>query len=328
MTTGEFITYGVVALVGVALSAFFSGSEIGLYTINRVRLIVRANRGEPAALRLQRIMDHPNRMLSTILIGNNIANYLGSFGIAAILDSLGYAPVAAIAFNAAVLIPLLFIFGEVLPKDLFRTHTDQWSYACSWLLRSFDQLFTYTGLNPIVQGFGDVLGRLLGSDPRDRLSGRQRMSQLIKEGVSAGVLSESQTTLADRAIAMREHTVETEMVPWSRVGRLRLDADADERERIVRQRHHTRMPVVGRDGRVVGVIRLLDVLLEPDKPTQQLMVETIEFTPGTPVRDAIRAMREGGAPIAIVVAERTRRPLGVVTLKDLVEPLVGELAAW
>ena len=328
MTAGELTGYSLLALAGVMLSAYFSGSEIGLYTINRVRLTVRANRGEHSALRLTRIMDNPNRMLSTILIGNNIANYLGSFGIAAILDSFGYTPIAAIAFNAAVLIPLLFVFGEVLPKDLFRSHTDSWSYACSGLLVAFDRLFTYTGLNFIVQSFGNVLGRWLGSDVQGRLTGRQRMSQLIKEGVSAGVLSESQTTLADRAIALREHTVQTEMVPWSRVARLRVDAGQDERERLIQQRNFTRLPVVDANQRVLGVMRMIDGLLEPNTPTRDLLNPVVEFKPGTPVRDAIRLMRESGAPMAVVVAERTKRPLGIVTLKDLVEPLVGELGAW
>lgn len=330
----ELLLWASVALVGLGLSALFSGLETGLYTINRVRLTVRASRHDRRAERLRRFIQNPTRMLGTLLIGNNIANYLGSFGVAAMLDVYGVSPVSAIAINACILIPLLFIFGETLPKDLFRTHTDRWSYPFAGFLTWCERLLLWTGVLPAVQGVGALAGRAFRTergDAPDELPGgaaRQRISQLIKEGAGAGVLSESQTSLADRALALREVRVGSEMVPWKHVSTLRDGANAAERIAMLRRQPHTRVPVVNAQGRVVGVVSVIDALLEADKPLTEMMVTPTSLSPSMPVREALRAMRGSACPLAIVTHPRTGAPIGIVTLKDLVEPLTGELAAW
>ncbi|MHC4947081.1 MAG: CNNM domain-containing protein, partial [Planctomycetota bacterium] len=324
----DVILYGLVALAGVLLSALFSGMETGLYTINRVRLAVRAGAGEPRALRLRGLLGDPNRVLSTILIGNNIANYAGSYGIAALLDRAGFSPVEAVAVNAAVLVPLLFVFGETLPKDLFRTHTDRWSYACSGLLRWLTRLLTWTGFVPLVVGFGRVAARVLGAPEAAATTARQRVSQLIREGMGAGLISETQTTLAERSLALRRRPVSAEMVPWGQVATLPADAGRPAREAVMRAHPFTRLPIVGRDGRPVGVVSVLDLVLDPDRPTRDLARGLTTFAPATTVREAMRTLQRERRKMAVIADPRTGRPLGIVTLKDLVEPLTGELRAW
>jgi putative hemolysin len=183
--TPELTGYILIMLAGLVMSALYSGLETGLYTINRVRLMVRASHHEKSAVRLRNLINNPNHMLATLLLGNNIANYAGSFGIAAILDYHDVGPGIAIFINAGILIPLLFVFGETLPKDLFRTHTDRWSYAFSGLLVLTSRLLTVVGLVPIVRLFGTLIRRLVGADATAAVTARQRMSQLIKEGVSS-----------------------------------------------------------------------------------------------------------------------------------------------
>ncbi len=324
----EMLLFAAIAIAGLVFSALYSGLETGLYTINRVRLAVQASRGDVKAMRLRSLIDQPNRMLSTLLVGNNMANYAGSFGIAAILDAAGVSPVQAVAINAGILIPILFVFGETLPKDFFRTYTDRWSYAFSGFLIWTARLLTWTGLLPIVQAFGDILGRMLGSDITSAATARQRISHLIAEGVGAGVLSESQTTLADRALAMRELKVETEMVPWKRVVAVPIDATDAQRRGLFRQHAFTRAPVVDRTGRVVGMIRLIDALLNPTSTVQDLLQPVVRLRSTTPVREALQHMQHERAAMAIVERPSDNRPIGLVTFKDLVEPLTGELAAW
>lgn len=315
-------------VVGLGLSAMFSGMEIGLYTLNRVRVTVLAGRGDARARRLRGLLQRSNRTLSTILIGNNIANYLGSFGLAAILDHFALSPVQAIALNAGVLIPLLFVFGETLPKDLFRTHTDHWSYHTSGFLLACNRLFTFTGLAPLVEVFGHLVGRLFGAASDVRTTARQRISQLIKEGVGAGVLTETQTTIADRALALRDQAVRTVMVPWSRVAHLSADADTKLREEIIRRRHHTRLPVIAAGGKVVGVVSIIDALLHPEQSTRDLAEPVTEFRPDSKVHEALRTLRLKRQTMAVITEPRTGNPVGLVTLKDLVEPLTGELPEW
>ncbi len=320
--------YLAMILAGLGLSAIYSGMEIGLYTLNRVRLTVLAGRGEPRAVRLRRLQLNSNRTLSTLLVGNNIANYLSTFGLAALLDRTNLSPALAVAINAGVLIPLLFIFGETLPKDLFRTHADHWSYRTSGFLLLSHRFFMVTGLTPLVLGFGRLASRLFGIRGEIRTSARQRISRLITEGVRAGVLSETQVTLADRALALRDRTVGMEMVPYSRVAFISADTETALRNEMVRRRNFTRLPVVAAGGTVIGVMSSLDVLLDPQRSTHDLTEPITEFAPDVKVHEALHTLRRRRQTMAIVTDPRTKRPLGLVTLKDLVEPLTGELAAW
>lgn len=346
---GELLAWLIVAMIGIGLSALFSGMEIGLYTLNRVRLTVRASHGDIRAQRLRAMLSRPNRMLSTILIGNNAANYAGSFGIAAILDLYGVATISAILINVAIVVSVLFVFGETLPKDLFRTYTDHWSYAMSGFVTWCERVVTWSGLGPIVERAGALTARLVGTpaDEAGTIPGvaRQRISHLIKEGIAVGLLSESQTTLADRALAMRERSVSSEMVPWPSVVALDVDAPPQQRTALIRRHPFSRFPVVERTTgprtgprtdprngaerfRVVGLISMLDVLLEPDKPTRELLRPTIEVKPQTPLHAALSRMREQGCAMSIVTRKHDKRPLGIVTVKNLIEPLTGELSAW
>ncbi len=328
MTTIEILGFGMLALVGLGLTALFAGLETGLYTLNPVRLTVRAAHGDPSAIRLRQELASQNRMLSTLLILTNAGSYLCSYALAALLHGAGLKDWAVIGWEAVILTPLLFVFAETLPKDLFRTHTDRWSYALSPVPVASRWLLMVTGLLPVVHGVGDLASRLLGGSREGAASARQRVSQLIKEGVEVGVLSQSQTALADRALAMRDHTVGAEMVPWEEVGTIPLDAPPAVRRTLIERDNFTRLPVVDAEGRVVGVLARLDALLEPEESTRALMRPSTMLVPSTRVWDALRIMRRERRPLAIVADRPDDPPLGLVTLKDLVEPLTGELAAW
>ena len=315
-------------LVGFAGSTLYSGLETGFYTLNPVRLTLRVSRGERAAVHLRRELRKLSRTLSVLLIGNNAANYLGTFGLAALMHGLGLTDWAVIVLQALLVAPALFVFGETLPKELFRRHTDHWTYWLFPVILVSRWAFAITLLLPTVQLFAALMSRLAGAHDARAATARQRVSQMIKEGVGAGVLSESQTTLADRALTMRERIVAGVMVPWRDVVSLPAEADRDRRESLMRGQNFTRLPVVDQRGRAIGIISWMDVMLQPDAPTSRLLHEPVTFAPRTQVPEALSTMRRERQAMAIVLAPQTGRPVGLVTLKDLVEPLTGELAAW
>ena len=317
-----------IIVVGLVLSALYSGLETGLYTINRIRLDVRAAANSPSAIRLKAIIDKPTRMLAVLLVCNNLANYLASYGTARLLDQTTLGPWLSIVVNAVCLIPILFIFGEVLPKDLFRVHTDSWTYGCSPAIRWADCLFRWTGVVPGVACIGSVAQRVLGTEADIEPSPRRRFGLLFKEGLGTGAISDEQTTLADRVLAMRSLSVASEMVPWSQVSCVSLDASPSQRNAVLKNSTHTRFPVVDHTGAVRGVLPAISALLQGDSHTDELM-QSVHYLPATmPVSQAIREVRESGMAMAIVRASNQTQPIGIVTLKDLVEPLVGELAVW
>lgn len=328
MSTGEIIWYIALTLIGVSLSSLFSGMETGIYTLNRVRLTVRGGRGEPAAMRLQRFIRQPFRLLSTILVGNNIANFLGSFGIAAILTGFGLSQWETVVINALILMPILFVFGETLPKDLFRTNADVWTYRISPFLAVCWALFTWTLIAPLVEQVGKFAARLVGGEVEAPTTARARVSQLLREGEGAGLLNEMQTTLADRALNFGTRTVAGEMIPWKNVITLPVEASGADRMARLQRVNHTRLPVVERDGTVVGVVSLLDIVLNAERPTRDLVEDPVLLNGDLHVPRALQMLRAKRQAMGIVVDARTQKPIGIVTLKDLVEPLTGELAAW
>jgi CBS domain containing-hemolysin-like protein len=326
MTLVELGWLGLV-LFALALSALFSGLEIGVYTLNRVGLAVRVGRGDKRAILLDRELARPDRVLPTLLVGNNIANYLGGLGIAEILDGRAFGPLAAVALNAGLLLPATFLLGETLPKDLFRAFTDRWTYHFGRYLQVWRIALTIVPFVPILGWLGRVATALLGGDRREALvEPRQRITQLVQEGAHAGVLSEGQTTLAERALTLRGRTVGGEMTPWAKVSVVPLGAAPALRSEILRRSGASRLPVVDGQGRVVGVLTALDAILQPSAPTETLMAPPVFFRPGQSALETLRVMRTGRTRLGIVAEAPRGRPIGVIAIKDLVEPLTGQLA--
>jgi putative hemolysin len=262
-----------------------------------------------------------------LLVCNNIANYIATYGVARILEETTLGPWMAIVVNAVVLIPMLFIFGEVLPKDLFRTNTDTWTYRWSATLAYSDKLLWWTGVVPVVSYVGKLANFILGSENTLKPSPRRRFGLLFKEGLEGGVLSDEQITLADRVLGMKTLTVRSEMVPWTRVQCLGANISTVRRSSAISNTAHTRMPIVNSSGNVVGILPILSALLAPESKTLDIAREPLFILPDTPVREALQQLRKSGVSMAIV-SSKNNKPIGIVTLKDLVEPIVGELAAW
>lgn len=318
------------ALVGLLGSAVCSGAEMGCYTLNRVRLHLRAHRHPPdhAARLLKAEIDRPARLVSTVLIGNNVFNYCGAVATATLLERAGMSDPVVLTVEILVLTPVLLIFGDALPKELFRLEADRLTYAFARPLALMRRFFTLLGVLPLVQACARWAERLAGlkSEGEHLGDARQRMAMLLKEGGASGVLSESQATLLDRALSMRETTVEDEMVPWDRVARLLVDWDPARIMQAVRGQARSRLPVIDHTGRVIGVLRLVDLYVRPGVPLTDLLTEPARLQPELPVLEALRPVTLAQGRLGIV--ERHGRPVGLVTAKDLVEPLTGELPDW
>lgn len=316
------ISLVVTVVVGILLSALCSGIETGIYSINRVRLALGVGRGERRALMLREEMDHPNRLLAALLIANTIANDLVAIGTSRLLDGIGLGPIGAVAINTLILVPMLFVLGEVIPKDLFRRIADRATIAMAPSIRAGRLILTWCGLVPLVQAVSNAALRRLGAQSEQPLSSRQRLARLFEEGAGAGVLTEAQVTLAERVMGVTGRTVAERLVPWRRVQVVRDGMDAGARLQLLRSRGFSRYPVVDAEGRVVGVASALDLLLHPARSVRQLAVAACWVRPETSLLDALEAMRRARAKLAIV-GEPAATPVGVVSLTDLVEPLVG-----
>ncbi len=329
MTAQETLFWAALAAVGVVGSALCSGLEMGLYSLSRVRLDLRASASPPdrSARLLHHELERPDRMLTTLLLGNNAFNYIGILGVTALLEGAGYSEAAVIAFSVLVVTPGLLVVAESTPKEVFRVAADRFTPVFAIPLAAARWLFTISLVLPALIAIARWSARLLGA-PTGETAGdaRQRVAVLLLEGAGHGVLSESQSSLLDRALALRNARVGDEMVAWAGVRTVGADWPRGRVVAVLSQVRHTRLPVVDGRGRVVGVLRQMDVFLRPRASVREVMTPVFRLDPGRSVQDALGAMRREGAALAIV--ERGGRPLGIVTVKDLVEPLIGDIREW
>lgn len=316
----------VIALgsIGVML---VSGIELGCYSLNRVRLALRAgSAGDRAARLIKSELEKPDRLLATLMIGNVAFSALITNATHALMK--GESELRIVLVNLLVVAPLAFVFCEAIPKELFRVDADRLTYPFALPLAAFRSLLTYTGVMPIVMGSARLVERLAGFGAQgEHLSdARQRMALLLKEGGSGGVLSESQSSLIDRALTFRSTLIGDEMIPWMQVRTLSIDWDRAKIIRFAAAQPSSRLPVVDAKGRVLGVLRQIDLHTFPDAPIENLLRRPAMLSPSMGVLEALRRIRAADAPLGIV--ERDARPIGLVTAKDLVEPLTGELPDW
>lgn len=317
----------LVATVGVVGSAIFSGLETGLYVVDRVRLAVRSGRGVRNASALEAEIERPERLLSALLIANNAANFAGSLGVAAVLSMFVVSDWWVVILNTLVVVPLLFIFGETIPKDLFRTRADQWMLAFTPILVWIRRVLTFFGLVPLLGIVAKLVQSLIRSPQGIDPTARARVSRLFRESAESGALTEEQLDLADRVMSLRRLTVAGEMTPWRQVVTATEPEIERDASRLARRTRRSRLPVLGDDGRVVGIASVQELLLGNRPADEVLDRAVIRFSPETPAMTALELLRVDRRPIGIVEGT-DGRPLGVITLKDLVEPLLGDLRAW
>ncbi|MCB9891237.1 MAG: DUF21 domain-containing protein [Planctomycetes bacterium] len=305
----------------IVASAFFSGAETGFYVVDRFRLEVLAAQRRRRALRVARLLEDQDVLLVTCLVGTNLANQLVTIFFQEIVPA--GAPVELLA--GLVLTPLLFFFGEVFPKDLYRAHAETLAYRSAMPVHWFRIAFFPATF--VLMRLGKWMSSLVGvRDPKHlRYRGREGFLDLLQEGQESGVLSTQQAALGRNVMALHERTIANVMIPRARATCLRPGDTVATLLETARTTPHSRFPFVD-EARPIGYVMLRDVLHEPeDRDLRTYLRKPLELGPELTVSAALDVLRRGKVPFAMVVSDR-RRFLGVLTAKDLVEEIVGELA--
>jgi CBS domain containing-hemolysin-like protein len=330
--------YGPLLLVlgGVFLAALFNGMETGLYRVNRLRLHLRVDAGHRAASRLVRLLGDMRGTICACLVACNVGMYLATDAVTRMIAGAGWSndEFTIELLTTVIMTPVFFVFADVLPKSLFAVEADRWTYRVSRILASAYWLLTAVGLIPALKGLSSIILRVVrgreaaAANPFDE---RQRLRAFLREGAAEGVISGYQEELIDKILALRQTRVRQVMIPLSRAAAVPVDIDSRRFIEELRKHSFSRLPVwEGRPDAIVGIIRVDAVLATEAKALdlRNLMSrELLTLGPETPVSQALIQMQRRRAAMAIVQDSRGRA-LGVLTMKDLVEEIVGELAAW
>ena len=326
MSHSETLFWLAMMMLGFLGSALYSGLETGTYSLNRVRLHLLSQQGSRPAMALRAMVRQPTALLSTLLIGNNAANQMGTSSLAVLLAAWGWGQWEAILLNVAIVTPLLFVFGETLPKDVFAVHADKLMYRLTGFLTGSRRLFTYTGFVPLIGSVSSLLMKQLGATQTFQPTHpRRQVEYLMQESVGYGLLSEGQTTIMRQVMRMAESPLEQRMHPWHDVPTVGVDEEIRSLRQRARQSDRSRYPVVDASGQVVGLVNVLDALLMPEDepaPIHSLMTRVTKLPHAMPQRQAIRALQQQAAAMAVVVDDQDQ-PVGIVSVQDLLEPITG-----
>jgi len=310
-------------------SAFFSSSETGMLSLNRYRLRHQAKEGHRGAQRASELLAHPDRLLGTILVGNNFVNILAS-SIATVLAMQLWGE-AGIAIATIGLTIILLIFGEITPKTLAALRPEIVAYPVSLPLKLLQKV-----LYPLVAMLGWVsngLLKLLGVDlsnkGNDSLSTEELRSVVRESGTD---LPLNRQSMLLGILDLERVTVDDIMIPRNEVTGIDLDDDLESIIGQLRTTPHTRLPVFRNDiNQIVGIVHMRQIarLLSHDQLTKESLLEACNepyFVPeNTPLSTQLLNFQKQKRRIGIVVDEYGD-VRGIVTLEDILEEIVGEFS--
>jgi putative hemolysin len=319
------VLLGLIALC-LATEAFFSGSEVALVSADRARIRRRAESGSAAARRVQSMMEHPERVLSTTLVGTNLSVVAGSF-LANELFARRFGPSAS-AWAIVVMAPLILLCGEVLPKTLGRRHADTVALRVSLPLRLLMGLMT--PVVALMSASARLVVRVFSRRAARNPFVTKEELRLILQADHRLTLEKDEARLVRRLVDFADARVREHMTPLVDVVAVPQEATVREAVRLIHERGFSRLPVyAGRMDNIVGIAQAMKLIDAPpetwDAPLRDGWTSEPFYVPETARIDRVLDdFRRHQQEMAIVVDEYGSAA-GLITLEDVVEEMVGDV---
>ena len=316
----------VVLVILLALSAFFSSAETALTTVNRLRVRALVDDGDARAIILAKVIDDPGKLLSAILIGNNIVNISAS-SIATVLATNFFGSAGA-GIATGIMTLLVLIFGEVTPKTMASLKAEK--IALSYAKIVYVIMVVFTPLIFILDLLSGGILRLFGIDPdkRDDSVTEEDLRTIVEAGHEDGVLETEEHKMINNVFDFGDHQAKDIMVPRVDMCFLKLDATYEDFMKIYREEKFTRIPVYEetRDN-VIGILNVKDLILydkDQEFHVKDFLREAYYTYEFKNTSELMMEMRKNSISIAIVLDEYGATA-GLITLEDLIEEIVGDI---
>ena len=318
------MTLWAALVILVGFSAFFSASETAFSSLNQIRLKSRAEDGDSSAARVLAMAEQYDKLLSTILIGNNIVNIAAaSIGTILFTQMLGAERGATV--STIVLTIIVLIFGEVTPKSLAKEMPEKVATAVSPFLVVLMALMT--PLTWLFTQWKKLLGHFVHSGEADTITEGELMT-MVSEAENDGELTDRESELIRSAIEFDDVEVEELLTPRGDVVAVEDDIPLEELAQTFAESGYSRLPVYhGTIDNIIGVVHEKDFYIARLKKATKiddLVVPTLYTTGSTQISQLLRTLREQHHHLAVVVDEYGGTE-GIITLEDILEELVGEI---
>ena len=308
-------------IIGILLSAFFSGSETGFYRATRTRIALDALDGDRVARGLLWLTNNPSMFVATTLVGNNLANYLASAAIVLGTAKIFGPQSDAVDLGVSILMaPLIFIYGELLPKHFF-------FQAPNLLLRLAGPLFLFftvlfLPLAAILWVLGWLLEQIIGESPtRSQLRLiRRELKRVLSEGHEAGVLLPTQKQMAEGMFTVATMSLDLFCLPPARLAVVRETMKPQEMLRIARRRRSAVLFVQDHRRHYRGYLHVVDLHLadEASPPHPRPLLELPRRTSSIEALNKLHTLDE---PYAAVMGE-SGQMIGIIDARELGERIL------
>lgn len=320
------VTQIIILFILICLSGFFSSAETALTTCNKIKMRTLAESGNAKARRVLKITDDSGKMLSAILVGNNIVN-LSASSITTSL-ALRFGGSAAVGIATGIITLLILIFGEISPKTLATLHADSISLFYAGIIGFLMKILTpviYL-INKLAMGFLFLL-RVDPSKGANTMT-EDELRTIVDVSHEVGVIETEEREMINNVFDFGDAQAKEVMVPRIDMTFASIDNTYEELLDIFREDHFTRLPVYeGSTDNVIGIINMKDLLLYENR--EQFSIRDILRKPyytyeHKNTAELLIEMRQSSINIAIVLDEYGATA-GLITLEDLLEEIVGEI---
>ena len=310
--------------VCILLSGYFSATETAFSSLNKTRLRAMAENGSRRARLTLELAEDYNRLLSTILIGNNIVNIaVASIGTVLFIDLLGQESGPAV--STAVVTVVVLIFGEITPKSLAKDFPERFAMFSAPILNVI--IWFFTPLNFIFSQWKKLVSRIFRTGDDNRMS-QEELLLLLDEVQQEGAIDESEGALLRKAVGFGDLEAQDILTHRVDLEGISVDADRAEAAEVFDRTHFSRLPVYEESlDNIVGILYQKNFYTggtATDRPIRDIMVPPLFVHRTEKIDLLLQKLRSSKSHIAVVVDE-FGGTLGIVTMEDILEELVGEI---
>lgn len=320
------VTQLIILLILLLLSGFFSSAETALTTVNKIRLRYLAEEGNKRAATTLKITENSGKMLSAILIGNNIVNLSASSLTTSLAYNLG-GPAVAIA--SVVLTVLILLFGEITPKTLASIHSEKLALLYAPVIDIFMKVMTPVIF--VINSLSNLVMLILHIDPNAKMNTmtENELRTIVDVSHEDGVIESEEKEMIYNVFDLGDAKAKDVMVPRVNVTFADIDSSYAELIALFREDKFTRLPVYAESkDNVVGTINMKDLLLfdnnQKDFHVKDILREAYFTYEYKNISELLVEMRTASFNIAIVLDEYGETA-GLITLEDILEEIVGEI---
>lgn len=317
--------YILIIIFCTIMSGYFSATETAFSSFNRTRIRTLAEKGNKKAKRVNKLSDNYDSLISTILIGNNIVNILGaSVGTMLFVDLLNDEHLGT-TVSTAVITVIILIFGEVTPKSIAKDNAEGFAMFSSPLISMLVVLFT--PLNLLFSLWKKLISKIFKVKSDTKMS-QEELLMLVDEVEEDGSIDEEEGSLLRNAIEFSELKAEDILTHRVDIEAVNVNTSNEEIARVFTDTKFSRLPVYEESiDNIIGIVHqkdFYDGASLTSKPLSELMTSPIFVLKSEKLSELLRLLQENKSHVAIVLDEYGGT-LGIVTLEDILEELVGEI---